>query len=116
MILHSWKKNQTTKGTMNYPDKQTVLSVWEEGRPYSRAFSSSSFVEVTLLTGGEAGLGAETTSYSLTKQQTPWVHNHQTQHITKYRVELESNFDFNEYKHQHKHTFIHIHTFMQFPI
>lgn len=46
-----------------YPDKQTVLRVWEEGIPYSIALSSSSFVVVILLTGGELGLGADTTSY-----------------------------------------------------
>lgn len=45
-----------------YPDKQTVLRVCEEGNPYSIALSSSSLVAVTLLTGGELGLGADTTS------------------------------------------------------
>jgi len=59
-----WLRNKKQIKTENnkYPDKQTVLSVWEEGNPYSNALSSSSFVAVTLLTGGEAGLGAETTS------------------------------------------------------
>lgn len=55
-------RNKGKKKNNKYPDKQTVLSVWEEGSPYSNAFSSSSFVAVTLLTGGEEGLGAETTS------------------------------------------------------
>ena len=39
-----------------------MLRVWEEDIPYSNAFSFSSFVAVTLLTGGEAALGADTTS------------------------------------------------------
>jgi len=78
---------------MNYPDKQTVLSVWEEGNPYSKAFSSSSFVAVTLLTGGDAGLGAETTSFSVTKQQTRWVHKHQIQQLVTTKQSVESNSD-----------------------
>ena len=45
-----------------YPDKQTVLRAGEEGNPYSNALSSSSFVAVILLTGGELGLGADTIS------------------------------------------------------
>ena len=45
-----------------YPDKRTVLRVGEEGNPYSNALSSSSFVAVILLTGGELGLGADTIS------------------------------------------------------
>ena len=49
-------------GAKIYPDKQTVLRVWEEGNPYSNALSSSSFVAVILLTGGELGLGADTIS------------------------------------------------------
>jgi hypothetical protein len=47
----------------DYPDKQIVLRVWEEGNPYSKAFSCSSFVAVILLTGGQEGRGADTTSY-----------------------------------------------------
>lgn len=47
-----------------YPDKQIVFRVWEDGNPYSNALSSSSFVAVILLTGGQLGLGADTTSYA----------------------------------------------------
>ena len=36
---------------------------WEDGNPYSIAFSSASFVAVILLTGGQLGLGTDTTSY-----------------------------------------------------
>ena len=54
----------------SYPDKQTVLRVCEEGNPYSIAFSFSSSVAVTHLTGGELGLGAATTScYSYPSQR-----------------------------------------------
>lgn len=52
-----------TRRNHEYPAKQTVLRVWEEGNPYSKAFSFSSFVAVTLLTGGQLGLGADTVSY-----------------------------------------------------
>lgn len=52
----SWK-------VVTYPDKQTVFRVWEEVNPYSSAFSFSSLVAVIILTGGDLGLGADTTSY-----------------------------------------------------
>ena len=55
------------KKKSRYPDKQTVFRVWEDGNPYSKALSSSSFVAVILLTGGQRGLGADTTSYKHTK-------------------------------------------------
>lgn len=61
-----WENAKTRKENARksqYPDRQTVLRVCEEGNPYSIAFSSSSLVAVTLLTGGALGLGAETTSY-----------------------------------------------------
>lgn len=54
---------ETNARKVQYPDRQTVLRVCEEGNPYSIALSSSSLVAVNLLTGGELGLGAETTSY-----------------------------------------------------
>ena len=60
--------NHEGKGT-TYPDKQTVFSVWEEGNPYSMAFSSSPLVAVILLTGGQLGLGADTTSYKVHKKK-----------------------------------------------
>lgn len=53
---------QIKKETAIYPDKQTVLRVCDEGNPYSNAFSFSSSVAVTLLIGGDFGLGAETKS------------------------------------------------------
>lgn len=55
------------KQTDTYPDKQTVLRVWEDGNPYSNAFSFSSLVAVSILTGGDLGLGADTTSYTMTE-------------------------------------------------
>lgn len=67
---HQWHAEnlKNLKGNeKKYPDKQTVLRVWDEGNPYSKALSSSSFVAVILRTGGEAGLGADTTSYWTTK-------------------------------------------------
>lgn len=57
------KNEEQVKRQGQYPDKQTVLRVWEDGNPYSNALSSSSFVAVILLTGGDFGLGADTTSY-----------------------------------------------------
>lgn len=52
-----------------YPDKQTVFRVWEDGNPYSIALSSSSFVAVILLTGGQLGRGADTASYQDTNTE-----------------------------------------------
>jgi hypothetical protein len=49
--------------TGQYPIKQTVMRACDEGSPYSMACSFSSWVAVTLLTGGEHGRGADTTSY-----------------------------------------------------
>jgi len=46
-----------------------MLSVWEEGNQYCKSLSSQSFVAVTLFTSGDAGLGAETKSYSVTRNK-----------------------------------------------
>lgn len=45
-----------------YPDKQIVLMVCDEGKPYSKAKSFSLSVAVNRRTGGHGGLGAENVS------------------------------------------------------
>lgn len=65
ILKEKQKLKKHNSRTSSYPDKQTVFRVCEEGNPYSIALSSSSFVAVILLTGGELGLGAETTSYEV---------------------------------------------------
>ena len=50
-----------------------MLGVWEDGNPYSVAFSSSSFVVVILLTCGQLGLEADTTSCMYNKKYQYYV-------------------------------------------